>query len=75
MILADASCVFDASILETLTTLMVGATICVPDEDSRLNDLSSAINRMRINWAELTPSVANFLNPSLVPSLKSLVMM
>ncbi|KAL8831391.1 MAG: hypothetical protein Q9191_000894 [Dirinaria sp. TL-2023a] len=74
-VLQYASYVFDASILEVLTTLMVGATICVPDEDSRVNDLTSVVNQMRVDWAALTPSVASFFNPSLVPSLKSLLMM
>ena len=74
-VLQYASYVFDASILENLTTLMIGATVCVPSEDARLNDLSTAINDMGVNWACLTPSVANFLKPSMVPALRSLLLM
>ncbi len=74
-VLQYASYVFDASILECLTTLMVGATVCIPSEHARLNDLPAAINDMRVDWTCLTPSVINFLNPSMVPGLKSLLLM
>lgn len=67
-----ASYVFDASILETLTPLMIGGTTCIPSEQSRLNDLPAAIRDFRVDWACLTPSVVNFLTPSAVPGLKIL---
>ena len=73
-VLQYASYVFDASLIETLTSLMVGATICVPNELERMNDLSGAINRLHADWAVLTPSVANFLHPSSVPCLKTLAL-
>ena len=71
-VLQYASYVFDASILETLTPLMIGATTCVPSDESRLNGLPAAINQMRVDWAVLTPSVANFLTPALIPGLNTL---
>ncbi|KAL8703011.1 MAG: hypothetical protein Q9201_003811 [Fulgogasparrea decipioides] len=71
-ILQFASYVFDASILETLTPLMIGATICVPSEQSRFNDLAGAIKQFHIDWACLTPSVVNFLSPATVPELRVL---
>ena len=74
-ILQYASYVFDASILETLTTLMIGATVCIPSEHARVNDLAAAINDMRVDWTCLTPSVINFLKPSMVPGLKTLILM
>ena len=70
-----ASYVFDASILETLTPLMIGATTCVPSEHARLNDLSAAINQLRANFVELTPSTVSFLEPSGVPGVKTLQLM
>lgn len=70
-----ASAVFDASLIEILTALMIGATTCIPDEDSRVNDLPSAINQLRVNWAALTPSVVGFLSPSMVPGLQTLLLM
>lgn len=74
-ILQYASYVFDASIVETLTALMVGATICIPSEFSRLNGLSEVMNQMRVTLALFTPSVVNFLDPSELPHLRTLLLM
>ena len=74
-VLQYASAVFDASLIEILTALMIGATTCIPDEHSRVNDLPAAINQLRVNWAALTPSVVNFLDPSMVPGLETLLLM
>lgn len=68
------SYVFDSSIIETLTPLMIGATTCVPNERSRFNDVSGAIQSYRIDWACITPSLANLLTPAEVPSLKTLLL-
>ena len=73
-VLQFASYVFDASILESLTPLMTGATTCIPDEQSRLNDLPAAINHFHVDVAVLTPSIVNFLDPSAVPGLETLVL-
>ena len=73
-VLQYASYAFDASIIETLTTLATGGTVCVPSEESRINDLAGTINEMGVNWSVLTPSVANFLDPSAVPTLKTLLL-
>ncbi len=73
-VLQYSSYAFDASILETLTPLMIGAALCVPSEYSRLNDLPTAVNQLRVDWAELTPSVVNFISPSAVPGLKTLAL-
>ncbi|KAI1051402.1 hypothetical protein LB506_003776 [Fusarium annulatum] len=73
-VLQFASYTFDASIMEILTTLIHGGTVCVPSTDERLHDLAGAINRMHVNWALLTPSVAQLLQPSLVPGLETLVL-
>ncbi|KAI1016035.1 hypothetical protein LB504_009285 [Fusarium proliferatum] len=73
-VLQFASYTFDASIMEILTTLIHGGTVCVPSTDERLHDLEGAINRMNVNWALLTPSVAQLLQPSLVPGLETLVL-
>ncbi|RDW76398.1 nonribosomal peptide synthase Pes1 [Aspergillus mulundensis] len=65
-----ASLTFDAAILEVLGTLMLGACICIPSEDERLNDIPRAIQRMNVSWSFLTPSVASIIEPSSVPSLQ-----
>ena len=70
-----ASYIFDSSIVESLTILMIGATICVPSEHSRLNDLSAAIKQLKVNWVALTPSAVDFLDPPSVPSVKTLLLM
>ncbi|KAM0548792.1 hypothetical protein ACHAPJ_009789 [Fusarium lateritium] len=73
-VLQFASYTFDASIMEILTTLIHGGTVCVPNDDERIHDIAGAINRMDVNWALLTPSVAQLIQPSRVPSLKTLVL-
>lgn len=70
-VLQFASYTFDASILEILTTLIHGGTVCVPDG---MNDIAGAINELQVNWALLTPSVAQLISPPLVPGLKTLVL-
>jgi amino acid adenylation domain-containing protein/non-ribosomal peptide synthase protein (TIGR01720 family) len=69
-----ASYTFDACITEIVTTLVFGGCVCVPSEDDRRNGLASVINSLSVNWSLLTPSVARLLNPSIVPTLKVLVM-
>ncbi|KAM0346346.1 hypothetical protein ACHAPU_005777 [Fusarium lateritium] len=73
-VLQFASYTFDASILETLTTLIHSGTICIPSDEERINDISGAIRRLSVNWALLTPSVAQLIEPSLVPGLQTLVL-
>lgn len=38
-----------------------------------MNDLAGAMERMRVDWAFLTPSVASLLDPDHVPTLKTLL--
>lgn len=68
-----ASFTFDVSVLETLTTLTHGGCICIPSEDMRTRNLSEAISTLNATWAFLTPSVANLIEPAMVPSLEVLV--
>ncbi|KAI9848835.1 MAG: NRPS [Sclerophora amabilis] len=73
-ILQFAAYTFDVSIGEIFTTLMHGGCICVPSEDDKMNDLAGVINRMNVNCAYLTPTVASLLQPSDVPNLKTLAL-
>ncbi|KAJ9404992.1 hypothetical protein DTO045G8_7318 [Paecilomyces variotii] len=73
-VLQFASYTFDASLIEILTTLLAGGCVCVPDENTRLNALGDAINKMEVTTAILTPSVAQLLRPSEVPGLRTLVL-
>ena len=69
-----AAYTFDVSIEENLITLMYGACVCIPSEHERVNDLTSAMARMGVTWADLTPTVARTLNPIDLPKLDTLVL-
>ena len=73
-VLQFAAYSFDISNGDILNTLMNGGQVCIPSEDERSNDLVGFINRTRVNWACLTPSVASLLQPSEVPTLEVLVL-
>jgi amino acid adenylation domain-containing protein/non-ribosomal peptide synthase protein (TIGR01720 family) len=73
-VLQFAAHVFDASLVEILTTLMLGGVVCIPTEDQRLNDITFSIQQMRVNWAVLTPSFIGFIEPEDVPGLTTLVL-
>ena len=68
-----ASYTFDASCIEILSALMMGATVCVPTEDERASDPAGAIRRMKVTWSLLTPSVLSILKPTQLRTLKTLV--
>ena len=73
-VLQFASFAFDVAIEEICVTLMHGACICIASEHDRSNDLSGAMAKMEVTWADLTPSVARTLDPESIPSLQTLVM-
>ncbi|KAM3084248.1 hypothetical protein ACMFMG_001647 [Clarireedia jacksonii] len=63
---------FDGCILEILAALSVGATICIPSEEEKMNNITAAINRMQVNTAFMTPSFGRLIQPKEVPTLKTL---
>lgn len=69
-----ASFTFDASLVEILTTLILGGCVCVPSEEQRKRDVTEAIRNTSATWAALTPSFVNLINPDDVPSLEVLVL-
>lgn len=73
-VLQFAAYTFDVSNSEVWTTLVHGGRVCVPSEFERLNDLAGVINRRNVNWLFLTPTVANMLDPAVVPNLKTLAL-
>ena len=73
-VLQFASYVFDVSLSEIFTTMIIGGTVCVLDEDSRMNNLAAAIVQLRANTAILTPTVAALLSPSQIPCVKTLIL-
>ncbi|PVH90760.1 acetyl-CoA synthetase-like protein, partial [Periconia macrospinosa] len=69
-----ATYTFDACIVEIVTTLVYGGCVCVPSERERRDSLANAIKAMDANWAFLTPSIAQLLDPVAVSSLRILVL-
>lgn len=67
-----ASYSFDVSMLEILTSLISGATVCTPGDAALINGLAWVINIYRINWTFLTPSMVKLLHPEEVPGLETL---
>ncbi|KAI0467781.1 hypothetical protein F4859DRAFT_224755 [Xylaria cf. heliscus] len=63
----------DVSMGEVFTSLSRGATVCIPSDNERMDDLAGAIGRMQVDWAFLTPSVASLLHPDHVPTLRTLL--
>ncbi|KAK8052216.1 Non-ribosomal peptide synthetase [Apiospora rasikravindrae] len=71
-VLDFASYAFDVCIDCMLCTLANGGCLCIPSEADRVNDLSGAIRKMRVNMAHMTPSVARVLDADIIPSLEVL---
>ncbi|KAI3317100.1 hypothetical protein HD806DRAFT_541604 [Xylariaceae sp. AK1471] len=65
---------FDASILEIMTTLLRGGCVCVPSDTERLTAIEDAINRMDVNTCFFTPTVAQLLTPSQLPSITTMML-
>ncbi|KAI0141892.1 hypothetical protein GGR57DRAFT_486397 [Xylariaceae sp. FL1272] len=63
---------FDMSIGDMFTTLMFGGCVCIPSEEDRLNNLGSSINSLQANHVFLTTTVASYLDPEDVPTLRSM---
>ncbi|PYH85599.1 amino acid adenylation domain-containing protein [Aspergillus uvarum CBS 121591] len=72
-VLQFASYAFDVSIHETLVPLMLGGCVCIPSAANRVDCLEDTIVQLRVNWMELTPSVARLLNPKQLPAVKTLI--
>jgi hypothetical protein len=70
-----ASYTFDACLVEILTTLMMGGTVCVPREEDRTNgNIAAVMEEMGVTMALLTPSFARVLKPASVPHFKTLIL-
>ncbi|KAL9110662.1 MAG: hypothetical protein Q9227_004839 [Pyrenula ochraceoflavens] len=69
-----AAYTFDVSIMDIFTTLYCGGCLCIPSEQERKMDISGAMNRLKANWADVTPTVASLLSPDEVPRLQTLVL-
>ena len=72
-ILHFAAYSFDLSMIEILLPLIVGGCVCIPSEDSRINDLAGSIQRLEATFAMLTPSSTKLIRPKNVPSLEMIM--
>jgi amino acid adenylation domain-containing protein len=71
-VLQFAAHTFDVAIMDIFTTLIFGGCICIPSEDDRRTNILGAINNLKVDFAILTPSFCGLLDPSEVPTLKTL---
>ncbi len=69
-----ASYSFDIAMHNALTTFTVGGCLCIPHDDERMHNIEGAMERLKVNLADLTPSVARLINPAAVPTLKTLLL-
>ena len=67
-----SSFAFDASILDIFCPLLVGGCVCIPSEEERRTGLASVISRMQIDWAFVTSTVLDLIDPQSTPSLKTI---
>ncbi|KAJ3255158.1 hypothetical protein HDU77_003781 [Chytriomyces hyalinus] len=70
-VLQFSSCTFDAFIGQALAT---GATLCMANKQTLINDLAGTIRMMQTSFAFFTPSTAKLLTPAEVPSMKEIVL-
>ena len=64
--------VFDVSIGEIIGALISGACLCIPSDEARTNELASFIREKNVNWAYMTPTLAQTISPEDVPGLELL---
>jgi amino acid adenylation domain-containing protein/non-ribosomal peptide synthase protein (TIGR01720 family) len=59
---------FAVSIVEIYYGLCVGATICIPSDHDRMNNLTGAMEEMKVTWSIMTPSLLRTLEPHQKPT-------
>lgn len=73
-VLQMASFSFDACLLEILVTLGSGGCVCMPSEIQRMvGNINQTIRTFKVNWAHLTPSVAQRINPEGLTDLRTVL--
>lgn len=73
-VLQFAPYAFDPSVEDILTTLMFGGCICVPSDEDIMGDISAFMRTARVNFANITPSVAYTLKQDELPDFKILLL-
>jgi amino acid adenylation domain-containing protein len=72
-VLDFASYAFDVAWSDALHTLTAGGCMCIPSEDQRGNDIGAAIRDLRVNYLDLTPTVARQISSAEVPNIRTIV--
>lgn len=62
----------DIAIQDMMVALLNCACLCIPSSWELKNDLAGAMSRLRVSFAEPTPSVANAVEARDVPTLRAL---
>ncbi|KAJ5279769.1 nonribosomal peptide synthase [Penicillium angulare] len=68
-----ASMTFGISLIEIWCTLSSGGTLCILSEQDRNNSLAAVMREMEVNWALMTPTTIQVLQPAEVPALRVLL--
>ncbi|KAJ5263425.1 hypothetical protein N7478_011030 [Penicillium angulare] len=68
----SASLAFDASIMEVFAPLVAGGCLCMPSQDERNGDLESAMQKMGVTDAWLTPGLTAQIKPQSLSDLRTL---
>ena len=71
-VLQFAAYTFDVAVMDIFTTLIYGGCICIPSEEDRRSNITGVIDSMCVDFAILTPSFAGLIEPSDVPTIKTL---
>ncbi|ATY60825.1 non-ribosomal peptide [Cordyceps militaris] len=69
-----ASYAFDVAWMNVLHALTAGAVLCIPSEEDRRDNFSESIVRLRVTYAEMTPTMAYVLSPKTAETLRTIVL-
>ncbi|KAI1011226.1 hypothetical protein LB504_002719 [Fusarium proliferatum] len=72
-LLQACSQAFDVSVFEIFYTWCAGMCLCSGTNDTILEDVERSIRELGITHLSMTPTVANIINPTNVPSVEFLV--
>ncbi|KAI1164420.1 hypothetical protein F5B18DRAFT_252198 [Nemania serpens] len=70
-VLQFSSYAFDAAVLEHITSLIMGACICIPSDTQR-HDIPKSVATLQATWIFVTPAVARVLNPSDLKTIRTI---
>ncbi|KAK9709436.1 hypothetical protein K7432_009045 [Basidiobolus ranarum] len=73
LVLQFANYTFDSSVLEIFGTLTSGACIALAPKEALLSNLAQTIDKMNVTSLVLTTTIATYIDPSKVPSVKRLM--